>query len=579
MAFEFRVKDWRSFVPLIDVVRDYRRADFNHDLIAGLVVGMITVPQAIAYAFLAGLPAEAGLYACLLPTGIYAVLGSSRQMSVGPVAVAALMVAAAVGTYAPAYSNAYLGITSLLCLQSGIILWLLRLSNMGGVVNLLSHPVIVGFVNAAALLIVISQLGPLTGIPNDTRLDSLDRLLQLVESVNQINPVALAIGLACGVGMWLVQHYITVPFRWLGITLPGDHPVTRLGPLLVTVAASLGVWFTGLHESAGVAVIGQIPGGLPDLVLPPMDRALWLGLLPTSSMIALVVYVESYSIGTTLATRERTRINSHQELIALGAANVGAALTGAYPVAGSFSRSSVNFQSGARTQVSSLVCMVVILLTLLFFTPLFSLVPQTALAAIVIVSVFGLVDFHSVRAHWQVHRDDSVTQLVTLGTVLAFGVETGLITGVALSIAFFVRRVSRPHVAIVGRVGNTESFRAARRYDVETFAHVAAIRVDESLFFANANQVENKLLKIIQRRPGTRHVLLVCNAVNMVDVSGLEMLERLNGNLSEMGITLHLSEVKAPVMDQLEASHFVDELHGNIYFSTDQAMRDLAERT
>jgi SulP family sulfate permease len=305
---------------------------------------------------------------------------------------------------------------------------------------------------------------------------------------------------------------------------------------------------------------------------------LWLDLLPTSTMIALVSYVESYSIGTTLATRQRTRVNSHQELIALGAANVSAAFTGAYPVAGSFTRSSVNYQSGARTQVSSLVCMVVIVFTLLLFTPLFSLLPHTALAAIVIISVLGLIDLKSIRSHWQVHREDSITQLVTLITVLLFGVETGLITGVALSVAFFVRRVSRPHVAIVGRVGNSEHFRAARRFDVQTFAHVAAIRIDESLFFANANQIESKLLKIIQRRPGTRHVVLVCSAVNMIDVSGLEMLYRINENLERMGIELHLSEVKSPVMEQLDATDFLATLHGNIFFTTDQAMRELGEQ-
>ncbi|MGE0624515.1 MAG: SulP family inorganic anion transporter [Pseudomonadales bacterium] len=576
MAFEFRVKDWRSFIPILDVVRDYQRTDFNHDLIAGLVVGMITVPQAIAYAFLAGLPPEAGLYACLAPMVIYALLGSSRQMVVGPVAVAALMVAAAVGEYAKAGSDEYLGITTVLCLQAGLVLWLLRLSNMGGVVNLMSHPVIVGFVNAAAMLIIISQLGPLMGIASEAQLNPLDRLLALVESGSSINAAALVIGLACGIGMWVIARYITVPLRLLGLHLASDHPVTRLGPLLVAIVAGLAVWAGHLHETAGVAVIGEVPGGLPALTLPPFEAQIWLDLLPTSTMIALVAYVESYSIGTTLATRERTRINSHQELIALGAANVGAALTGAYPVAGSFTRSSVNYQTGARTQVSSLVCMVVIMLTLLFFTPLFTLLPHSGLAAIIIVSVFGLMDFRSLRTQWKVHRDDSVTQLVTMVTVLVFGVEAGLITGVALSIAFFVRRVSRPHVAIVGRVGSTEAFRAARRYDVETFAHVAAIRIDESLFFANTNQIENKLLKIVQRRPGTRHVVLVCSAINMIDVSGLEMLYRINENFARMDITLHLAEVKAPVMDQLEADSFVELLKGNIYFSTDQAMRDLA---
>jgi SulP family sulfate permease len=578
LAFELRVKDWRDYVPLVDVIRGYRRDDFHHDLIAGLVVGMITVPQAIAYAFLAGLPPEAGLYACLAPMVIYAFLGSSKQMVVGPVAVAALMVAAAVGEYAPAYSDAYLGITTVLCLQAGVILWLLRLSNMGGVVNLLSHPVIVGFVNAAALLIIISQLGPLTGIETDARLDPIDRLVGLAKSAYQFNGTALLLGLGCGVGMWLVQHYLTRLLALVGIRVARDHPISRLGPLLVAIAAIVAVWSGDLNETSGVAVIGEVPGGLPAFTIPPFDWDLWVDLLPTSVMIALVAYVESFSIGTTLATRQRTRVNSHQELIALGAANVGAAFTGAYPVAGSFTRSSVNFQSGARTQVSSLVCMVVIILTLLFFTPLFTLLPHAALAAIVIVSVFGLMDFSSVRSHWKVHRDDSITQLVTLGTVLIFGVEAGLITGVALSIALFVRRVSRPHVAIVGRVGDSEHFRAARRYDVETFAHVAAIRVDESLFFANANAVENKLLKIIQRRPGTKHVLLVCSAVNMIDVSGLEMLHRINENLQKMGIELHLSEVKAPVMDQLEAADFIASLQGTIFFTTDQAMKDLCQR-
>jgi sulfate permease, SulP family len=292
-----------------------------------------------------------------------------------------------------------------------------------------------------------------------------------------------------------------------------------------------------------------------------------------------VAYVESYSIGTTLATRERTRVNAHQELIALGAANVSAAFTGAYPVAGSFSRSILGYQTGARSQVSSLVCMAVIVVTLLYLTPLFEPLPHAALAAIVVMSVLAIIDVDSLRRHWRVHREDSVTELVTLITVLTFGIETGLITGVALSIAFFVRTSSRPHIAIVGRIPNTEHFRSARRYDVETFPHVAAIRIDENVYFANANQVENKLLKIIQRRPGTRHVLLVMSAVNMIDVSGLEMFYRLNSNLEAMSIKLHLSEVKGPVMEQFEGTDFITQLTGSVFFTTDQAMRDLSERT
>ena len=572
------VKNWRSYLPILDVIRDYRREDFHHDLIAGVVVGVISVPQAIAYAFLAGLPPEAGLYACLVPMVIYALLGSSKQLVVGPVAVAALMVAAAVGEYAPAYSDAYLGITTVLCLQAGIFLLLLRVSNMGGIVNLLSHPVIAGFVNAAALLIIISQLGAFTGIVTSSQANPLDRLLEISANFAQLNPPTLLLGIGCALGLWFVQHYLVKLLRRFGVRLPDKHPISRLGPLMVAIAAGIAVAVGGLDTDYDVAVIGEVPGGLPALTLPPFDWDLWVDLMPTSAMIAIVAYVESFSIGTTLATRQRTRINSHQELIALGAANIGAAFTGAYPVAGSFSRSSVNYQAGARTQVSSLVCMVVIVLTLLFFTPLFKLLPHAALAAIVIFSVGGLIDLKSLQTHWRIYKHDTVTQIVTLLTVLVFGVEAGLITGVTLSIAFFVRQSSRPHIAIVGRLDGGPHFRSVKRYDVELFDHVAAIRIDENVYFANANQVENKLLKIVQRRPASKHVLLVCSAINMVDISGLEMLDRINETFERMGITLHLSDLKGPVMAQLEAADFISNLTGSVFFTTDQAMRDLAER-
>ena len=578
MQLRLRAKIPRSYVPLLDVLKHYQAEDFSHDLAAGLVVGVITVPQAIAYAFLAGLPPQAGLYACLVPMVIYAVLGSSRHLVVGPVAVAALMVSAMVSEYAPKYSDAYLGITTVVCLQAGVFLWLLRVSNMGGVVNLLSHPVIVGFVNAAALMIIVSQLNAFSGIPQTSSGNPFQRAFDLAENISQYNPTTLTIGAACLLGLWVVQRWFVPLFRLLIPAISEQHPVGRLGPLLVASAATLLVWAFGLTTNAGVATIGHVPSGLPGLTLPPFDWDLWLQLAPGSAMIAVVAYVESYSIGTMLATRKRTRLNANQELIALGAANIGAALTGAYPVAGSFARSSVNYQSGARTPISSFVCAAVIVLTLLFFTPLFEYMPHAALAAIVIMSISSLIDLRSFRIHWRIYPEDSITQIATLLSVLLFGVETGLITGVALSIAFFVRQSSRPHVAVVGRVADTQHFRSTRRHSVQTFDHITAIRVDENLYFANANQIESKLLKAVQRRPQTRHLLLVCSAINMVDVSGLEMLSRVNQNLARMHITLHLSEVKGPVMDQLEATEFLAALTGSVFFSTDQAMRDLAEQ-
>lgn len=578
MALQLRVKNWQSYLPIVPVLKHYRREDFSHDLVAGIVMGVITVPQGIAYAFLAGLPAEAGLYASLFPMVFYAVLGSSKHLVVGPVAVTALMVAAAVSQYAPQYDMTYLSVTTVLCLQAGIFLWLLRLSQMGGLVNLLSHPVITGFINAAAVLIIVSQLPAFTGIGRGEATDPFLQLLDLGGRVNELNVTVTALGAASLAGLWLVRRHAVTVLRLFFRDISAEHPVSRTGPMLVAVFAAVAVSVWNLDSTAGVAVVGSLPSGLPPLTLPPFHWQMWLDVAPASAMIAVVAYVESYSIGATLAARQRTRVNSHQELIALGAANISAAFTGAYPVAGSFSRSSVNYQAGARTQVSALVCMVVIVLTLLFFTHLFEPLPNAALAAIVVVSVLGIVDVTSMVRHWRIHPEDSITEAVTLITVLAFGVETGLITGVALSIAFFVRTSSRPHIAIVGRIPHTEHFRSARRYDVETFPHVAAIRIDENIYFGNANQVENKLLKIVQRRPGTKHVLLVCSAVNMIDVSGLEMFYRINQNFDAMGIKLHLSEVKGPVMEQLEATDFIMQLTGSVFFTTDQAMRDLAER-
>ena len=579
LPLELRVKNWQSYVPILGVFKRYRQDDFSHDLIAGIVLGVISVPQGIAYAFLAGLPPEAGLYASLVPMAVYAVLGSSRHLVVGPVAVTALMVAAAVGEYAPRYDQSYLAVSTVLALQAGIILWLLRLSQMGGLVNLLSHPVITGFVNAAAVLIIVSQLPALTGIGGGDATDPYHQLLNMVTHLEELNLAVVLVGGICLLALFLVRDYSVPVLRLFMRDAPDEHPISRIGPMVVAVMAAAAVAFWNLDEGFGVAVVGELPSGLPEITRPPFHWQMWLDVAPVSAMIALVAYVESYSIGTTLATRERTRVNAHQELIALGAANVSAAFTGAYPVAGSFSRSSVSFDAGARSQVSSLVCMVLIVLVLLFFTPAFERLPHAALAAIVVVSVISIVDVNSLRRHWRIHREDSITELATLVTVLAFGVETGLLTGVALSIAFFVRTSSRPHIAIVGRIPHTEHFRSARRYDVETFPHVAAIRIDENVYFGNANQVENKLLKIIQRRPGTRHLLLVMSAVNMIDVSGLEMLYRLNQNLESMGIKLHLSEVKGPVMEQLEVTDFIMRLTGSVFFTTDQAMRDLAERT
>ena len=579
--------NYSDYIPIVAVVRSYRRQDFPHDLVAGLVVGVVTVPQAVAYAFLAGMPPEAGLYACLVPMVIYAMLGSSRQLVVGPVAVAALMVAATVGEHASAYSDAYVGITTALSLQVGLFLWLLRAFQVGGIVNLLSHPVVSGFVNGAAVLIILSQLGAFTGTTAGAPLDdgALAWLATNARSLVDVHPVALTVGVASLIAIWAIRRYGTSRLRFrrrADIQALREQPWTRAGPLLVAIVATAAVAAFDLD----IAVVGSVAAGLPGLTIPVLDAALWLDLAPNAALIALVAYVESYSVGKTLASRQRQRIDSNQELIALGAANVSAAFCGAYPVAGSFSRSSINHAAGARTPMSLLVCAVIIVVTLLWLTPLFANLPQAALAAIVIASVAGLIDLRAVRDHWRFYRPDLLTHFATFGGVLFGGVEVGLMLGVGMAIVLFMRGSARPHIAVVGRLGDTPHFRNVDRYEVRTWPHLVAARVDESFYFANADMIESRLAELVERPQASdddpsgqrvEHLLVVMSAVNFIDTTGLEMLQRLTFQLTRRGIAMHFSEVKGPVRDQLEHVAVDEWLSGQVFQTTDDAFNALTD--
>lgn len=567
--------------PVIGVMRSYRREDLPHDLIAGLVVGMLTVPQAVAYALLAGLPAEVGLYACLAPMVVHALLSSSRQLIVGPVAIAALMVASTIAQHAPAHSHAYLGIATVLSLQVGLVLWLLRLLQVGGIVNLLSHPVISGFVNGAAILIIVSQLEAFTGIGQTSASlgdGAWSRATALVGSLGEINPSALALGAACLLLMAGVRRGMPALLglrRREGPVVQRTHALSRIGPVLAVVLTTVAVVLLDLK----VDVVGDVPGGLPALTIPVLDTRLWLTVAPNAVLIALVAYVESYSVGRTLASRQRQRIDSHQELLALGAANVCAAFSGAYPVAGSVSRSSLNYASGARSPVAALVCAVLIVATLLWLTPLFAQLPKAALAAVVIAAVFELTDFRSVRRDWRFHRPDTLTHVATFAGVLLLGVETGLVIGVGISIVLFMRGSARPHIAVVGRLGDSPHFRNVERYPVRTWPHLLAVRIDESFYFANADTVESRLAELLDTREpgGVEHLLLIMSAVNFIDTTGLEMLERLTDRLRRRGIALHLCEIKGPVRDQLEHVALDDWLTGKVFQTTDDAFNALTD--
>ena len=330
----------------------------------------------------------------------------------------------------------------------------------------------------------------------------------------------------------------------------------------------------GLDHRFGVATVGPIDGGLPTLEWPPFDLALWLDVMPASAMIALVAYVQSFSIGTQLAHRKRQRLNPNQELIALGAADFGAAFTGGMPVAGSMSRST----GGGRTALTGVFCALFVLVTVLWLTPYFSALPHAALAAIIIISVSDFIDFSSVYRYWKFYRHDSITHVAALLAVLMFGVERGLLIGILVAVALFVRRSSRPHIAIVGRIGDSAHFRSELRYQVATHPHVMAVRIDENLYFANANLVEDTpaATRLAQRRRSATCCWCAAS-INFIDTSGLEMLERVDRELMRSDVKLHLSEVKGPVMDQLNASNLPRELSGRIFFTTDEAMRELSK--
>lgn len=570
VARTLTLKNWPSYIPIVEVWRDYRKGDLPGDIIAGFALGAVTIPQAIAYAFLAGLPAQAGLYTCLLPPVIYAVLGSSRHLVVGPVAVAALMVSATVSEHAAAFSNEYLAITTVLCLQVGFILWLLRIFQLGGIVNLLSHPVVGGFVNAAAIIIIISQLPALTGVVPVRADTAFEQLAALGSVLDNVDPAALGIGALSFVLIWIMRHRAYRLFR----NAPRRHPISRTGAMLAVVACGGLVWLFDLS----VPTVGAVPAGLPTLTLPPFEVDLWLALMPNSMLIALVAYVESYTVGKAFASHEHRRVNSHQELIALGAANIGAAFTGAYPAAGSFSRTGVNHQAGGRTPFSGLVCAVVVVVTLLWFMPAFEYLPHATLAVIIIVSVFSLFDFRSFTEHWRFYRADVFTHLATFLGVLAFGVAPGLLIGVAISVVLFVRRSSRPHITVVGRLEDSPHFRSVERFEVQTFPGVALVRIDEGLYFANVNAIESHLIKVAERQEDIEHMVLVCSGINFIDTSGLEMLKRLASRFRGLQVTLHLSELKGPVRDQIDTIVLKEYLSGHAFPTTDEALRHLMER-
>ncbi len=569
---------WMRLVPALDWLRHYERRHLAGDALAGVIVATLLIPQAMAYALLAGLPPEAGLYASLLPLAVYALLGSSRFLSVGPSAMISLLTVTGVGALAEPGSQRFLALAMATALLVGGMQIAMGAARLGVLTNFLSQPVLSGFTSAAACHIALSQAKHLMGVSLPPVAHLHELLAGLVRAMPLTHWPTVAIS-GASVLLLLAFKYLVPGLlaRWKAIPSGLAQSLSKSGPILVVIVGTAIVAAFQLGARNGVSIIGKIPGGLPGLALPELAVSEYLPLFPLALTISFIGYLENISVARSLAARRRQKVDSNQEFIALGAANLAAGMTGGYPVSGSFARSTINFTAGANTGLASLITVLVVGVAALFLMPLFHHLPQAVLAAIILIAVTGLMDFGMLRRLWHYDRADAAALILTFVSVLGLGIEKGILIGVASTIFLHLWRTSRPHMAVVGRVPDTAHFRNIRRHEVETLPHVLLLRIDESLYFANARYIEDFVLCAAAERPRLRHLVLICNAVNSIDASALETLTGLRARMQDAGIEFHLTEVKGPVMDRLADTEFLRDVGPDrVYLTTQAAFEKLA---
>ncbi|MBC7918007.1 MAG: sulfate permease [Rhodoferax sp.] len=556
-------------------LRLYQKASLTGDVSAGLIVAVLVIPQSLAYTLLAGLPPEMGLYASILPVVAYALLGSSMTLAVGPVAIAALMTASALQPLAIVGTTEYVQLAMHLALISGVMFLAFGALRLGWLAYFLSHPVVSGFVSGSAIVIAVGQLKYIMGVSAPSS-SSWATLQGLWRALPQTNTTSLALGLGSMVFLLWSKQYLANTLRRLGLVSQAADLLARMAPIAVVVLSTILVAWGGWDVARNVAVVGTVPAGLPalGLSLPGMTELgqLWLPAL----LISLVGFVGSVSVAQSFAMQRQQRITPDRELWGLGAANVAAALSGAYPVHGGLSRSVINFAAGAQTPLASLITAASMAVIIYFFTGLFYYLPLAVLAASIMVAVTSLVDVATLKSSWAYDRADALSLLATAMGVITMGVEVGILMGVALSLGVLVWRSSRPHMAVVGRVPGTEHFRNVARHAVETVPGLLALRVDESLFFANATVLEDRIDDLLRADATVRRVLLVCSAVNQIDTTALGVLTAMEQSLSKRGIALELAEVKGPVMDRLQHTTLGQRLQGRMFQSVHDAFAHAA---
>ena len=559
-----------KYFPILEWGRAYRTETLVNDFVAAVIVTIMLIPQSLAYAMLAGLPPQIGLYASILPLLVYAIFGTSRTLAVGPVAILSLMTAAAAGKIAEIGSAQYIEAAVILAFLSGAFLLAMGIFRMGFLANFLSHPVISGFITASGIIIAASQVKHVLGIDAHGH-----NLVELVTSsagnLRQINVPTVVIGGLSLVFLFGARSALKPALCRLGLGEKIATIIARAGPVFAVVVSIIAVAALGLDQQ-GVKILGDVPQSLPQLGLPAFDREMWMTLVGSAALISLIGFVESVSVAQTLGAKRRQRVDPNQELIGLGAASLSAGASNGFPVTGGLARSAVNFDAGAETPAAGALTAIGIGLATIFLTPYLYYLPQAVLAATIIVAVLSLVDIPEVFKVWRYSQTDFAAMAGTILMTLGFGVELGVTTGVALSLLLHLYNTSRPHFAIVGQVPGTQHFRNIDRHDVVTSDCMIAIRIDESLYFANARFLEDTVYDVISDRHGLKHLILMCPAVNHIDASALESLEAINHRLEDVGITLHLSEVKGPVMDRLQNTTFERELTGEIFLNQYEAV-------
>lgn len=573
MSLPRRLAQW---LPLVADIASTRGRTLPQDALAGTITAILLIPQALAYAVLAGLPPEVGLYASVIPPVIYALLGSSRTLAVGPVAVAAVMVSSALSAYAGVDSEKYLQGALILSALTGAILLALAALRLGWLTHFISHPVLSGFTTGAAIFIIGTQLAGLIGVSVPRSHDFIQALRDLLPEIGSANLATLAVGGLSLALLWLARRPLVSFLGRLGLKQETATVVGRTAPLVLVIlfiAVSAGL---ELSAEYGVKVIGKVPTGLPGFDLSFLSSGGWIALLPAAGMIALIGYVESISVARALAFRRNERVDPDRELMSLGVTNIVGACAGSMPVAGGFSRSMVNFEAGAQTQAAAVITAAWVGIGALFLTGLLKDLPSAVLAAIIVVAVSQLINLRGVLHTWSYDKTDGAAQAATILGVLVFGIEGGLLVGVVLGIAAFMYRTSRPHIAVVGRIEGSEHFRNVQRHEVQTWPSLLLLRVDENIYFANAPRIESEMMNRVIERKGLQHVILILSGVANIDASGLEMLESFERSLREKGMDLHLAEVKGPVMDRLAGTRLMRHLGADhIHLSTNQAVEVL----